>query len=83
MVTGPCDPGYFCNAGSDRADPTDGIMGNVCPEGRYCGKSNVHVVKTSKKYFLVYFTKIVSDLVTYLKEEKNYLFVFNYYSRIK
>ena len=35
--TGPCSAGYFCNAGSDRADPTDGIMGNVCPAGRYCG----------------------------------------------
>lgn len=41
MVTGPCDPGYYCNAGSDRRDPTDGIMGDVCPEGRYCRKYTI------------------------------------------
>ena len=36
--TGACDSGYYCNAGSDRANPTDGIMGDFCPEGRYCRK---------------------------------------------
>ena len=37
-VTGPCAPGYYCARGASRADPTDGITGDVCTPGRYCGK---------------------------------------------
>ncbi|XP_071497018.1 uncharacterized protein [Diadema antillarum] len=38
MVTGDCDPGYFCTEGSDTATPEvtfKGVAG-VCPEGSYC-----------------------------------------------
>ena len=37
-VTGPCAPGYYCARGASLADPTDGITGDICPPGRYCGK---------------------------------------------
>ena len=39
VVTGPCDPGFYCARAASRADPTDGVTGDVCPRGRYCGKS--------------------------------------------
>ena len=34
--TGPCNPGYYCKGGSSTAQPTDGIVGNLCPAGYYC-----------------------------------------------
>ena len=36
-VTGQCLSGYYCDRGAKIADPTDGITGNICPAGRYCG----------------------------------------------
>ena len=36
-VSGSCDPGYYCARGASRSDPTDGITGDICPPGRYCG----------------------------------------------
>ena len=47
-VSGPCDPSYYCNNGSDRADPTDDVMGNVCPAGRFCGKFDWCIFFSSK-----------------------------------
>ena len=37
-VSGQCDAGYYCGDGASRADPTDGVTGNLCPPGRYCGE---------------------------------------------
>jgi len=34
--TGPCKAGFYCNASSSTNMPTDGVMGNVCPEGFQC-----------------------------------------------
>ena len=31
-----CDAGYYCNHGSSTRTPIDGIMGEKCPEGKYC-----------------------------------------------
>mmetsp|Transcript_13452 Transcript_13452/g.20357 ORF Transcript_13452/g.20357 Transcript_13452/m.20357 type:complete len:4776 (+) Transcript_13452:55-14382(+) len=31
-----CDAGYYCIANSTVSNPTDGIVGNVCPTGHYC-----------------------------------------------
>lgn len=31
-----CDKGYVCNAASTKSNPTDGIMGFICPVGHYC-----------------------------------------------
>jgi len=39
VVTGQCKAGYYCARGASREDPTDGTTGDLCPEGRYCGKS--------------------------------------------
>ena len=36
-VTAPCKAGYYCARGSWMEDPTDGITGDICPPGRYCG----------------------------------------------
>eukprot|EP00347_Sterkiella_histriomuscorum_P016022 403354791 len=33
---GLCDPGYFCKGGAYKADPTDGITGDVCTAGGFC-----------------------------------------------
>ena len=50
-VTGDCDPGFYCARGASRADPTDGVTGDVCPVGRYCGtispKHNTILIQTS------------------------------------
>eukprot|EP00347_Sterkiella_histriomuscorum_P024098 403332318 len=35
-VTGPCEAGYYCNAGSKVPNPIDNVQGNVCPVGAYC-----------------------------------------------
>lgn len=37
-VTGDCDPGYYCEFGSDTATPTGNHTGHggVCPEAHYC-----------------------------------------------
>ena len=37
-TTAQCQAGYYCAGRADRQDPTDGVMGNICPPGRYCGK---------------------------------------------
>ena len=31
-----CEAGYFCTSGASQARPTDGITGDVCPNGTYC-----------------------------------------------
>ncbi|GFS22362.1 fibrillin-1-like [Elysia marginata] len=36
-VTSQCKAGYYCDRGASIEDPTDGITGNICPPGRYCG----------------------------------------------
>lgn len=33
---GNCSAGHFCLAGSTVSNPTDGVMGNLCPKGSYC-----------------------------------------------
>ena len=32
----PCDPGYICLTGSDVPNPTDHMIGYICPPGHYC-----------------------------------------------
>ncbi|KAG8141531.1 hypothetical protein E2320_007142, partial [Naja naja] len=34
--SGPCDPGFYCTGGSTLPNPTDGIMGDICPQGYFC-----------------------------------------------
>ncbi|XP_066292997.1 multiple epidermal growth factor-like domains protein 11 isoform X1 [Branchiostoma lanceolatum] len=34
--TMPCNPGYICFPNSTVSNPTDGIMGYICPAGYYC-----------------------------------------------
>ena len=36
-MTAPCKAGYYCARGSWLEDPVDGITGDICPPGRYCG----------------------------------------------
>ncbi|XP_035696015.1 signal peptide, CUB and EGF-like domain-containing protein 3 isoform X1 [Branchiostoma floridae] len=35
-VSRPCDPGYICFPNSTVPNPTDGIMGYICPVGHFC-----------------------------------------------
>lgn len=41
--TGDCDAGFFCDRGAKVSNPTDGVTGGWCPEGRYCGKCMTHM----------------------------------------
>ena len=34
--TGPCAAGYFCIGRSNTSTPTDGVTGDICPQGQYC-----------------------------------------------
>lgn len=34
--TGPCDAGYMCYGGATTSNPTDGVLGAVCPIKSYC-----------------------------------------------
>ncbi|CAH1274241.1 Hypp5282 [Branchiostoma lanceolatum] len=34
--TMPCNPGYICFPNSTVSNPTDGMMGYICPAGYYC-----------------------------------------------
>lgn len=40
-TAGQCQAGYYCAGRADRADPTDGVTGDICPPGRYCGQFNL------------------------------------------
>ena len=50
VPSGLCSAGYYCNAGSNRTDPTDGTMGAVCPMGRYCSKCYKKCVQYSEQH---------------------------------
>ena len=34
--TSQCSAGYYCDHAADNPSPTDGVTGNVCPQGFYC-----------------------------------------------
>ncbi|XP_074158322.1 uncharacterized protein LOC141562243 [Sminthopsis crassicaudata] len=34
--TGDCDEGYWCKEGASVKNPTDGMLGLLCPPGHYC-----------------------------------------------
>ena len=34
--TGDCQPGFYCSQGANNSSPTDGITGDICPQGKYC-----------------------------------------------
>ncbi|XP_071807027.1 uncharacterized protein, partial [Asterias amurensis] len=36
-VSAQCWAGYYCDRTATRPDPTDGVTGDICPAGRYCG----------------------------------------------
>ncbi|XP_038634721.1 multiple epidermal growth factor-like domains protein 6 [Scyliorhinus canicula] len=35
--SGECSPGYYCRGGATQPQNIDGITGNICPRGSYCG----------------------------------------------
>ena len=35
-LSGDCDPGYYCNNGSHIPNPVDGVIGDICPQYKYC-----------------------------------------------
>ncbi|NXB59723.1 AB24G protein, partial [Struthidea cinerea] len=35
-VTGPCLAGFYCTGGAPSPTPSDGLVGNRCPQGAYC-----------------------------------------------
>ena len=44
-VTGPCSAGHYCIEGSFSADPTDNVVGGICPPGNYCPAQSVLPLK--------------------------------------
>lgn len=34
--SGPCEAGFYCTGGSVLPNPTDGAVGNICPQGHFC-----------------------------------------------
>ena len=40
LPDGECDPGYYCTLGSYVPNPTDGVIGNLCPAGGVCPKGS-------------------------------------------
>lgn len=55
-VTGLCSVGYYCDRGAIRDDPVDGVTGNVCPAGRYCGMSTLKMHMEVFVYLVQYHT---------------------------
>ena len=39
--TAECNDGYYCTLGAYTSTPTDGVTGDICPPGRYCGTGSV------------------------------------------
>ena len=34
--TGKCSPGYECEGRANTSTPTDGVTGQICPQGLFC-----------------------------------------------
>lgn len=35
-----CEAGYYCTSGAKEANPTDGVTGNICPNGTFCPRGS-------------------------------------------
>lgn len=40
--TGLCNNGYYCISGASSPQPTDGMIGDVCPTGHYCTEGSIN-----------------------------------------
>ncbi|KAL2085398.1 hypothetical protein ACEWY4_018718 [Coilia grayii] len=40
LPSGPCLPGFYCTGRAFRPNPRDGLTGNICPPGAYCGEAS-------------------------------------------
>lgn len=49
--TGPCLPGFYCSGNSTKANPDDGIMGNLCPPGHYCPRGSGQPIPCPEGFF--------------------------------
>uniref|UniRef100_K1RZC1 Latrophilin-2 n=1 Tax=Magallana gigas TaxID=29159 RepID=K1RZC1_MAGGI len=49
--TGPCLPGFYCSGSSTKANPDDGIMGNLCPPGHYCPRGSGQPIPCPEGFF--------------------------------
>ena len=48
-VTAAYEAVYYCDRGASIEDPTDGVTGNICPAGRYCGRPYIYISITLYK----------------------------------
>lgn len=35
-----CEAGHYCTSGAKEAKPTDGVTGDICPNGTYCPRGS-------------------------------------------
>lgn len=35
-----CEAGHYCASGAKEAKPTDGVTGDICPNGTYCPRGS-------------------------------------------
>ena len=88
--TGDCQPGFYCSQGANNSSPTDGITGDVCPQGKYCeagsavGEKKIWSNMTNIKLSVIRMKKpkIVSFDIYLIKNAKNYentYFYFKFY----
>ena len=40
--TGECSPGYECEGRANTSTPTDGVTGQICPQGLFCEQGTHH-----------------------------------------
>ncbi|XP_026534414.1 neurogenic locus notch homolog protein 4-like [Notechis scutatus] len=52
--SGPCDPGFYCTGGSTLPNPTDGIIGDICPQGYFCPQGTSSPVPCPAGSFLAH-----------------------------
>nr|XP_022291423.1 uncharacterized protein LOC111102827 [Crassostrea virginica]XP_022291424.1 uncharacterized protein LOC111102827 [Crassostrea virginica] len=60
--TGPCLPGFYCTGrGSSTPTPVDGVMGNMCPPGKYCPRGAAEPLPCPEGYYNPYTAREACD----------------------
>ena len=60
--TGPCLPGFYCTGqGSNTPTPVDGVMGNMCPPGKYCPRGAAEPLPCPEGYYNPYTAREACD----------------------
>lgn len=66
-VSGVCSSGFYCTLSSSTPEPTNGIVGDVCPKGKYCPENSKEGQDCPKgrDCLILYFTHI--DILQWMK----------------